>query len=107
VGYDSSSQKFTLFNPWGLAGGDVKLNGKYYYCAGTLTATGSQLASKFGHAGEAGAVATQLAHLDRAGEATALAGNGAADPFGGSRRGSKLIGMPLINQAASSGSSHT
>ena len=50
-------------------------------------------------------MATQLAHLDRAGEATALAGNGAEDPFGGSRRGSKLIGMPLINQAASSGSS--
>jgi hypothetical protein len=45
VGYDSATQKFTLFNPWGVNG--AYESGTNVLCAGTLTATGTQLATAF------------------------------------------------------------
>jgi hypothetical protein len=46
VGYDSSTQQFTLFNPWGVNGGTDGNTG--LFCAGIVKGTGQQLAADFG-----------------------------------------------------------
>jgi hypothetical protein len=48
VGYNSSTQTFTLFNPWGVNGGIDPQTGAF--CAGTVTGTATQLATVFSYA---------------------------------------------------------
>jgi hypothetical protein len=45
VGYNTHTQLYTVFNPWGLNGG----YGSQGYCAGQFTATGAQLAGDFAY----------------------------------------------------------
>ncbi len=48
VDYNSSTQQFTLFNPWGVNGSYEQMpNNTYVFCGGTVVATASQLAGVF------------------------------------------------------------
>jgi hypothetical protein len=60
VGYDSSSQQFTVFNPWGVNGGIEKLpDGTLVYCGGIVIGTAQQFADKFDYGTTAGFPAVQ------------------------------------------------
>jgi uncharacterized protein with LGFP repeats len=59
VGYDATTKKFTIYNPWGLEGGTYGQPSTY--AAGLLTATGQQIAGAFSYGAKCGAVAAAAA----------------------------------------------
>jgi hypothetical protein len=68
VGYNSTTQVFTLFNPWGVKGGYEQLpNGTLTFCGGTVTATWQQLAADFSITSTCSATSPQSVHLGNSG----------------------------------------
>jgi hypothetical protein len=79
VGYNSTTQQFTLFNPWGVSGGPyTPPDGPTVTCGGTVIATAQQLSTVYN--GEALGAGAAPAPILAAGNPTA----GGLEPANGS-----------------------